>query len=323
MAAHELLPSAATVHWGYFDAGLKPVLTIAPGDTVTLHSVSGSRDDLPPAGSGATIAKELADIHANAQQMLGPHMMTGPVAVQGAEPGDALCVEILDIRLRDDWGFNFVKPLIGALPDDITELRRIHLPIDKQKRIVKTPWGFDIPAAPFFGVMGASPPRVWGQQTSIIPRAFGGNMDNKMLTAGTTLYLPVFEPGGLFSAGDGHAAQGDGEVCVTAVETGLTGVFRIGLVKNAKLAMPRAETATHCITMGFNEDLDDAAETALREMIDWIVGTSKHSFADAYQMCSLVADLHVTQLVNVHKGAHMILPKWTGVIGSRSPIRSN
>jgi acetamidase/formamidase len=316
MAAHELFPSSSTLHWGYFDAALKPALTIAPGDTVTIHSVSGAPADLPPPGSGMTVASELADIHANARQILGPHMMTGPVAVQGAEPGDALRVEILDIRLRDDWGYNFVKPLIGALPYDIAEFRRIHLAIDKDRRIVITPWGFDIPAAPFFGVMGSAPPRAWGQQTSIIPRAFGGNMDNKMLTAGTTVYFPVFEPGGLFSAGDGHAAQGDGEVCVTAVETGLTGMFHIGLIKKANLALPRAETATHYITMGFSEDLDDAAETALREMIGWIVSAGKHSFEDAYRMCSLVADLHVTQLVNVHKGAHMILPKWTGVVGA-------
>jgi acetamidase/formamidase len=315
MAEHELLPSASTVHWGYFDGSLNPVLTIAPDDVVTLHSVSGAPEDLPPAGSGA-VRDELHDIHAHALHGPGPHILTGPIAVMGAMPGDALRVEILDIRLRDDWGYNLLLPLLGALPEATSELRRIHLAIDRTNAKVRTPWGFDIPAVPFFGVIGSAPPRSWGQQTSIVPRAFGGNMDNKELAAGSILYLPVFEPGGLFSAGDGHAAQGDGEVCVTAVETGLTGVFRIGLIKNANLSMPRAETPTHHIGMGFDEDLDDAAKTALRELIDWIVASSTLSFDDAYRLCSLVADMRVTQVVNQHKGVHMMLPKWTGLIGN-------
>ncbi len=240
--------------------------------------------------------------------------MTGPVAVTGAMPGDALRVEIVDVRLRDDWAYNTLKPLLGALPDAVSETRRMHLEIDKAAKVIRTPWGLDIPAAPFFGVMGTAPPRAWGRLTSVIPRAFGGNIDNKLLTAGAVLYLPVFEPGGLFSVGDGHGVQGDGEVCLTAVETGLTGVFRIDVVKNAKLSLPRAETPTHHVTMGFNEDLDDAATTALRQMIDWIVAGSNLSFDDAYRLCSLVADLHVTQLVNQHKGVHVTLPKWTGLI---------
>jgi len=314
MAAHELLPSAETVHWGYFDANLRPVLTIAPDDVVTVHSVSGGHNELPAADSPATVRPEQRAILASVPQGPGPHILTGPIAVQGAMPGDALRIEILDIQLRDDWGYNLVKPLSGALPDDISERCLIHLAIDRTRRIVHTPWGFDIPAQPFFGVMGTAPPRPWQRQTSIMPRAFGGNMDNKLLTAGTVLYLPVFEPGALFSVGDGHAVQGDGEVCITAIETGLTGTFRIGLVKNANLSLPRAESATHYITMGFNEDLDDAAVTALRQMIEWIVACSKLSFEDAYRLCSLVADLRVTQLVNVHKGAHMILPKSIGVI---------
>jgi acetamidase/formamidase len=316
MAEHELFPSSANVHWGFFDGTLEPVLTIASGDIVTVHSLSGGPDLLPPAELGATVGPEYADVHAHAVRGPGPHILTGPIAVEDAEAGDALRVDILDVRLRCNWGYNVVRPGAGALPDDIKESRNIHLPIDLARRIVHTPWGFDIPAAPFFGVMGNAPPRDWGQQTSIVPRAFGGNIDNKMLTAGSVLYLPVFEPGGLFSAGDGHAAQGDGEVCVTAVETGLTGVFRINLVKNANLSLPLAETPTHHITMGFDEDLDKASEIALRQMIDWIVANGKWSFEDAYRVCSLVAELRITQVVNRAKGAHMMLPKWTGLIGA-------
>lgn len=316
MATHELLPSANTVHWGFFDASLRPALTIASDDVVTVQSVSGGPNELPPATLPATVRPEHRAILADVTQGPGGHILTGPIAVTGAMPGDALRIEILDIQLRDDWGYNLVRPLAGALPNAFSQTRRIHLAIDREKRIVHTPWGFDIPAQPFFGIMGTAPPRTWERQTSIIPRAFGGNMDNKLLTAGAVLYLPVFEPGGLLSVGDGHAAQGDGEVCLTAVETGLTGTFRIGLVKNANLSRPRAESPTHYISMGFSEDLDDAAVIALQEMIDWIVSASDLSFEDAYRLCSLMADLRVTQLVNVHKGAHMILPKSIGVIRS-------
>ena len=314
MAQHEISPSATTVHWGHFDGSLAPILTVAPGDTVTIHTLSGSPEDLPPPGSKATVSPNHHDVHAHVTRDLGAHVMTGPVAVTGAMPGDALRIEIADVRLRDDWAYNTLKPLLGALPDAVSETRRMHLEIDKAAKVIRTPWGLDIPAAPFFGVMGTAPPRAWGRLTSVIPRAFGGNIDNKLLTAGAVLYLPVFEPGGLFSVGDGHGVQGDGEVCLTAVETGLTGVFRIDVVKNAKLSLPRAETPTHHITMGFNEDLDDAATTALRQMIDWIVAGSNLSFDDAYRLCSLVADLHVTQVVNQHKGVHVTLPKWTGLI---------
>jgi acetamidase/formamidase len=317
MTKHELLPCAGTVHWGYFDGSLAPVLTIAPGDTVTIHSVSGGPEDLPPAGAKMTIRPEYADIHDKVPRGPGPHLLTGPIAVRGAEAGDALKIEILDVRLRDDWGFNCIKPLLGALPDATDELRRIHLPIDRSRQIVHTPWQIDIPAQPFFGIMGTAPPRSWGRQSSVVPRAFGGNIDNKLLTSGGTLYLPVFESGALFSIGDGHAAQGDGEVCLTAVETGLTGRFRIELLKCAHLSAPRAETAAEYISMAFHEDLDEAARNALRAMIEWIVETSDLTFEDAYRLCSLVADLRVTQLVNQHKGVHMTLPKWTGLIGRR------
>jgi acetamidase/formamidase len=162
--------------------------------------------------------------------------------------------------------------------------------------------------------MGTAPPAVWGRQTSIIPRAFGGNMDCKDLVAGATLHLPVFHPGGLFSVGDGHGAQGHGEVCVTAIETALTGVFRITLEKNTRLAAPCtapwAETPSHLITMGFDEDLDDAAKMALRAMIKLIERETGLSAEQAYMLCSVACDLHCTQLVNMHKGVHAMLPRW-------------
>jgi acetamidase/formamidase len=134
-------------------------------------------------------------------------------------------------------------------------------------------------------------------------------MDNKELAAGTTLYLPVFNPGALFSAGDGHAVQGDGEVCLTALETCMTGTFELIVRKDLSLAMPRAETPGHYLTMGMNEDLDDAAKQALREMIALIRERANLSAEDAYTLCSLMADLRITQLVDGNKGVHAMLPK--------------
>jgi len=162
---------------------------------------------------------------------------------------------------------------------------------------------------PFFGVMGVAPPREWGAITSIIPRQHGGNLDNKELGAGATLYLPIHVEDALFSAGDGHGVQGDGEVCVTAIETALKGTFELILRTDLSLSMPRAETPTHFITMGLNPDLDDAATEAVRDMIALICERTNLSAEDAYTLCSLAADLRVTQIVNHNKGVHMMLEK--------------
>jgi acetamidase/formamidase len=172
----------------------------------------------------------------------------------------------------------------------------------------------DLPLAPFFGVMGVAPPADWGMINTKEPRAIGGNLDNKELTEGSTLFLPVFNEGALFSAGDGHGVQGDGEVCINALEICLTGHFRLSLVKGGGardpvLKFPRAETKTHFITMGMNEDLDLAMKQALREMIGFICSRTNLSDADAYQFCSLAVDFRVTQTVNGEKGVHGMLRK--------------
>ncbi len=176
------------------------------------------------------------------------------------------------------------------------------------------PWGTELPLDPFFGVIGTAPPPEWGRLTTNVPRAFGGNMDNKELKPGATLYLPVFNEGALFSVGDGHGVQGDGEVCINALEMCLTGHFRLGLekgggAKDPVLRFPRAETPTHFISMGMHEDLDLAMKQALREMIAFIVSRANLSAADAYQLCSLAVDFRVTQTVNGEKGVHGMLRK--------------
>lgn len=299
-------PTPQTVHWGYFDATLQPVATIDPGDTVIINSVSGAPIDLPTQAS-MTVRPELLAIQAVLAPELGPHILTGPVAVRGARPGDMLRVEILDVQLADDWAFNTIKPGHGTLPDDFPYERRVHLAIDRVRGVVATPWGMTLIAKPFFGVMGLAPAAAVGRVSSVMPASFGGNIDNKELGAGAVLYLPVAVEGGLFSCGDGHGGQGDGEVCLTAIETGLTGTFKIDLVKNVQLDAPYAETKTHLIAMAFNEDLDEAARLALRRLIALIVARTTITSEDAYRLCSLAADLRVTQLVNQSKGIHAMI----------------
>ena len=307
MAAHTLNPSVEHCHWGSFDAQLPPVLEIDSGDRVTLTSVSGTPATLPQ--NGGFIPDELHAIHAALQPDPGPHILTGPIAVKGALPGDMLEVRIIDVELYLDWGYTLIKPLWGTLPEDFPIHRLIHSQLDAATMTATLPWGQQLPLAPFFGVMGVAPPRDWGRLSSTQPRAHGGNIDNKELVAGTTLYLPVWAEGALFSAGDGHGVQGDGEVCVTAIETGLRGTFEFHLHRQTSCNYPLAQTPTNWITMGANEDLDDAARQALRHMITLIQEQTSLDAAQAYMLCSLAADMRITQLVNEQKGCHCVLPK--------------
>lgn len=309
MTHHHLKASSATCHWGFFDASLKPKLVIASGDSVTVDTVTGAPEVHPKPGSGFTTPAEIADVHAHAEKTLPGHILTGPIAVEGAKPGHVLEVRIEDVQLRQDWGYNVIRPLAGTLQSDFNEMRLLHIPLDLEARVGKLPWGLDLPLAPFFGVMGTAPPPAWGRVTSIVPRAFGGNLDNKELVAGTTIFLPVFVEGGLFSCGDGHAAQGDGEVCVTAIETALQGRFTFILRDDLSFTYPRAETPTHYVTMGMDPDLDRCAEMALRDMIVLIGQVAGLSREDAYTLCSIAADLRVTQTVNGSKGIHCMLAK--------------
>jgi acetamidase/formamidase len=306
---HHLPSTPGNVHWGLWDAALPPVLRIASGDRVTIETLSGEPEDLPEPASGFEVLPDHRQVLATAFRGPGPHLLTGPIYVEGAEPGDVLEVRLLDIKFRTDWGWNLQLPFWGTLPEDFPELRRLHIPLDRDRNVAKLPWGQDLPLAPFFGNFGVAPAPGWGRLSSTQPRAFGGNMDNKELGVGTTTYFPVFVPGALFSAGDGHGVQGDGEVCLTAIETPLTGTFELHVRKDMKLATPRAEKPDAWITMGFDEDLDDAVKQALRDMIALVCEHSGISRQDAYTLCSLAADLRVTQMVDLNKGIHCVLPK--------------
>jgi acetamidase/formamidase len=308
MSHHHLPASSDLCHWGYFDPARKPALEVKSGDVVTIDCVSGKPDFLPDPAH-FHIPPELRDIHSKCTPELGSHILTGPVHVEGAKPGHVLEVRIQDVRLRQDWGYNMIRPLLGALPDDFEFERKLIIPLDEARMMARLPWGLDLPLTPFFGVMGVAPPSSWGRISSTIPRAMGGNLDNKELVAGATLFLPVFQDGAMFSCGDGHGAQGDGEVCVTAIETSLTGTFQFIVRNDLTFRYPRAETPTHYITMGMDPDLDQCMVIALRDMITVLCEKTNLSHEDAYMLCSLAADLRITQAVNGSRGIHVMIEK--------------
>ena len=307
MPRHHLPARPDTCKWGFLDGATPACVEIEPGDVITVDTVSGGPEVIPE--TGFTVLPEHREILETAERRLPGHVLTGPIAVRGAEPGDSLEIRILDVALRQDWGFNFIRPLAGTLPDDFPDPWGITIPLDAARNAATLPWGLELPLAPFFGVMGTAPPPEWGRLTSLVPRAFGGNLDLKELVAGSTLHLPVFVPGANLSVGDGHGAQGDGEVNVTAIETALTGTFEVHLHKGRTLAGPMAETDSHWITLGLDPDLDRCAETALRRMIELIVARGGLGREEAYCLCSLAADLRVTQTVNGAKGVHCMLAK--------------
>jgi acetamidase/formamidase len=305
---HDIPATPESMVWGYLDATSKPVLEVSSGDTVTLRSFpAGGMDTLPT--DGRAIPADFRLALETMEQGPGPHFITGPVYVRGARPGDTLQVDIIDAKCTMDWGFVAILPLLGTLPEEFTDYEVIHPTIDHERSVTVMPWGAEIPLDPFFGIIGVAPPKAWGRCGSPVPRSFGGNMDNKELRPGTTLYLPVFNDGALFFAGDGHGVQGDGEVCITALETGLSGTFRLTVRKDISLDFPFAENETHLMSIGLDEDLDDAAKQAVREMVKHVCARTRLTRNQAYMLCSLAGNLRVTQTVDGNKGVHMMLPK--------------
>jgi acetamidase/formamidase len=229
--------------------------------------------------------------------------------VEGAEPGDVLEVRIKAIELAVPYAYNGFGPKSGFIPEDFGYAKMKIIPLDKKRMVATFAPGIELPLRPFFGSMGVAPPPAMGRVNSAPPGIFGGNLDNKDLVAGTTLYLPVHAPGALFFVGDGHAGQGNGEVDITALETSLVGNLEFIVRKDMHLTVPRAESPTHYISMGLNEDLTLAGKQAVREMIDFLVTTKGMTKDDAYMLCSVAGDLNVTQVVDGTRGAHMLLPK--------------
>ncbi len=309
---HVLKATPETVVWGYHDARTPPVLKIQSGDIVKVETAMiASPEMMEDAGLPPGEIREAdREIHAKVTDRgPGPHVLTGPVYVEGAEPGDVLEVRIQAIDLLVPYAFQVIVPGEGLLPEDFPYYRIRLVRLDRDRMIAEFNREVTIPLRPFFGSLAVAPPRTLGRVGSIAPWIHAGNLDNKELVAGTTLYLPVHEKGALFQVGDAHAAQGDGEICVTALETVLAGTFQLVVRKDMQLRWPRAETPTHFITMGMHEDLEEAAKTAAREMIDWLVQQKGLSRDEAYMLASAAVDFRVTQVVDHKKGIHAMVPK--------------
>jgi len=307
-----LAPTPTTVAWGYYDAAAAPALRVKSGDIVEVRTLlTSSPARLEGAGvAPADVEQSLRDIFRDVTNKgPGGHILTGPIFVEGAEPGDVLEIRIQKIDLAVPYAYNGFRPGRGYLPEDFPYSRMKIIPLDRTRMIAKFAPGIEIPLHPFFGSIGVAPPENVGRIDSAPPWIHGGNLDNKELVAGTTLYLPVHAKGALLEIGDGHVGQGNGEVDITALETSLVGTFQLVVRKDMHLRWPRAETLTHYITMGLHEDLTEATKMAIREMIDYLVTDRHLSRDDAYMLASVAADLSITELVDGNKGVHMMIPK--------------
>lgn len=312
-ADYKLKASPATVAWGYYWAGAKPVLTVGSGDTVEIQTLTTSSPSslLENGVKPAEIEPELKAIYAEVKDKgPGGHILTGPIYIQGAEPGDTLEIRVQKIRLATPYATNGFSPSRGVLTQgDFQRGRTKVIPLDLQRNVARFAPGIEIPLRPFFGSMGVAPPESAGRVNSGPPGAFAGNLDNKELVEGTTLFIPVHVKGALFEVGDGHAGQGNGEVDITAMETSLVGTFQFIVRKDLHLKGPRGETPTHWIAMGLDPDLDQALVNATRDAIDFLVSEKHLSREDAYALCSVAVDFDITQAVDGTKGVHALIPK--------------
>ncbi|MGE5244862.1 MAG: acetamidase/formamidase family protein [Betaproteobacteria bacterium] len=311
-AVKTLEPTPQTVAYGYYDAAARPVMRVNSGDTVRIHTLITST---PKRLEGAGVAAREVEpaLGSIVEQVTdkgpGGHILTGPIYVDGAEPGDVLEVRIKAIDLAIPYAYNAFGTRSGFLPQDFKEGRMKIVPLDAGRMVAHFGDGIEIPLHPFFGSMGVAPPPSAGRVSSAPPGRHAGNLDNKDLVVGSTLYIPVNVPGALFEVGDGHAAQGDGEVDITALETSLVGTFQFVVRKDMHLTWPRAETPTDYITMGIDKDLTEATRIATREMIDFLATTKHLSREDAYMLTSVAGNLAITQLVDGPMGVHVRMPK--------------
>ena len=310
--AHDLPLTPANIHWGYYDARIKPVLTIRSGDSVRVQTMvargverlrlAGVRDSEIPA-SLTTVEQAVTE------RGPGAHPLTGPIFVAGAEPGDVVEVRIGRIEFLHPYGVVGFLPGGGTIPEDFPQAYLKLIRFDNSGRTAAFGSGITLPLAPFFGSVGVAPPVLSGRISSGPPGFHGGNLDLKELGEGARIFLPVHVPGALVSIGDGHAMQGDGEVSGTAIETSLATAIEVILHKGRSLRWPRVETPTHVITVGLDPDLDQAAKLAVREMVEYLASERQLSREDAYVLCSIAIDLRVTQTVDGTKGIHAMLPK--------------
>ena len=310
---HRLEVTPSTVAYGYYWSEAQPVLRIGSGDIIDVDTMlTNTPEGLQRAGVAED--KIQPSLRAVVEEVTGErrgpggHILTGPIFVEGAQPGDVLEVNVLSIDLALDYGYNGCN---GFLPDNCDKaLPAKIIALDRKKMTAEFLPGIVIPLRPFFGSMGVAPAADAGRVSSNPPGRHAGNLDNRELVAGSTLYIPVFVPGALFEVGDGHAAQGDGEVDQTAIETSLRGRLRLTVRKDMMLAWPRAETPTDYISMATDPDLTIATRGAIQEMIDFLVAEKHLTQHQAYQLVSIAGNVAVTQLVDKpNHGVHVRLPK--------------
>lgn len=305
MTLHTLPAGPDTVRVGVIDRAHAPVLTVDSGDRVELQTWGLWANGVIPGDSYERIVALKAQYAGK-----GPHSITGPIAVRGARAGMLLRVDLEALQLGPH-GFNLITPppaSRGLLSHEFPEGQIRHFLFDHREMSTELLPGFRIPLRPFLGILGVAP-AAHGPHISSVPGPFGGNMDCVDLVAGCTVYLPIWVDGALFYAGDAHAAQGSGEVCQTAIETSMDRVrLRLTVVEQARLPRPHAVADTHLLTMGFHEDLRQAAIQAVDDMVTWLALEYGFTRADAYVLCSLQADLMVTQAVNKTNGVHARLP---------------
>ena len=299
---HELFANPENVSRGFYDASTPPILTVKSGDTLRVHTESGLEEHLELVGDRAS-----DEFRAIIEKL--PHILIGPIAIEGASPGDVLEVQLEDISPRYDWGYNGFRPLMGGLPEDFPYRRTVIVEIDKKLEVADWGAGIKVPLRPYFGNFGVAPPHSMGKIGSYQPGSWGGNMDNKELISGSKVFFPVFNEQALFSIGDGHGCQGDGEVCLNALECAMSVTLKFKIHKELSITLPKAETPTHFIFMGFDPLIDNAVKIALRETIKFMQSEFDIHRDDAYTICSLAVDLRVTQIVNGVKGVHAMLPK--------------
>jgi acetamidase/formamidase len=310
---HRLLATPTTVAYGYYWAEAKPALRIASGDIIDVDTLLTNtpaglqRAGVPPEKIQDSL-KAIVDGVTGDRRGPGGHILTGPVFVEGAQPGDALEVKILSIDFALDYGYNGCNGFVPANCDRAVPQKI--LSINRQTMTSEFKPGIVVPLRPFFGSMGVAPAREAGRVSSNPAGRHAGNLDNRELVAGSTLYIPVFVAGALFQIGDGHAAQGDGEVDQTGLETSLRGRVQLTVRKDLRLVWPRAETATDYISMASHEDLTTATTIAVQEMVDFLAATKSLTKHEAYQLVSLAGHVAVTQLVDrpVY-GIHVKMPK--------------
>ena len=306
---HVLEATPENVVVGYYDASTPPAVRIHSGDSVTIHTLGvASPTALKNAGLAESEIEPALLAVAKAKPEGRGHFLTGPVYVEGAEPGDVLEVQIQSIGLAVDYSFNGMGSN-GTLADEFPKGGRKIIRLDRQRMVAPFAPGVEVPLRPFFGSLGLAPAASAGRVSSTPPGVHAGNLDNRELIAGTRLFIPVQATGALFQVGDGHAAQGDGEVDQTGLETSLIGEFRFVLHKDMHLKWPRAETPTHYIAMGIDADLNKAVKLAVQEAVEFLMAERNLSRADAYMLASVAVDLHITELVDVNKGVHAMIPK--------------